>query len=271
MKKIIWLLLISVLLLSAASCGHAHTYEETYQFNETHHWRRSTCGHADAIRDKGTHSFGDGQSCTVCGYEKSPFSFKLSADGSCYVITKLEDNSVTSLTLPTVYGGLQVLGIEADAFSANGGKLESVVIPDTYVSIGARAFAGCTALKNVVIGKGVTTIEERAFYGCTALENLTLKEGLVNVHARAFAGCTSLTALSIPNTVKYLNEEAFAGCTAIASVFIPTGVISVDRHAFTGNTALTLIQCEASAQPSGWSSEWNGNEGATVSWGATKN
>ena len=270
MKKILWLLLISVLLLSAASCGHAHTYEETYQFDETNHWRRSTCGHAEAIRDKGAHSFGNEQSCTVCGYEKSPFSFKLSADGSCYVISKLEDGNVTSLTLPTVYGGLQVLGIAADAFSAKGSKLESVVIPDTYVSIGARAFAGCTALKSVVIGKGVTTIEERAFYGCTALESLTLKDGLVNIHARAFAGCTALTALSIPTTVKYLNEEAFAGCTAITTVSIPAGVISVGRHAFTGNTSLTAIQCEAGAQPSGWSNEWNGNESTTVSWGVTK-
>ena len=58
------------------SYSHAHTFEETLTFDQTHHYYKSTCGH-DVKKDYSSHDFDDGvlqtngetlYTCQTCGY-----------------------------------------------------------------------------------------------------------------------------------------------------------------------------------------------------------
>lgn len=53
-------------------------------------------------------------------------------------------------------------------------RIEYVEAADGVTSIGANAFAGCTALGEIYLGRGVKAIGENAFAGCTALTLVTL-------------------------------------------------------------------------------------------------
>lgn len=51
-------------------------------------------------------------------------------------------------------------------------KLESIIIPDSVVTIEENAFRGCENLESVVIPKSVRTIENSAFYKCYSLRDI---------------------------------------------------------------------------------------------------
>ena len=91
MKKILLIVLCVVLLVSLASCGCKHEWEEAtcekpqtcskcgkqqgepkHQFSEEwtvtedEHWHEAICGHTEFVQDRGNHSYGD-YMCSVCG------------------------------------------------------------------------------------------------------------------------------------------------------------------------------------------------------------
>ena len=51
-------------------------------------------------------------------------------------------------------------------------RVESVVLPDSMISIGANAFSGCTSLKRVELSGELTTIGNSAFAGCNAVDTV---------------------------------------------------------------------------------------------------
>lgn len=68
-------------------------------------------------------------------------------------------------------------------------KLESVVLPDTLLTIGSLAFQECISLSEINIPNSVTTIGQNAFYNCTSLEieDLSLPN-LTSLGQNAFNG-----------------------------------------------------------------------------------
>lgn len=48
--------------------GHEHTYEDAWQIDDTHHWKKATCSHTDEKGSYSTHSDEDLDSnCDICG------------------------------------------------------------------------------------------------------------------------------------------------------------------------------------------------------------
>lgn len=47
--------------------GHVHTYSEEWTYDETNHWRASTCEH-DIVTDLSAHDLDENGACKVCGY-----------------------------------------------------------------------------------------------------------------------------------------------------------------------------------------------------------
>ncbi|MCM1438269.1 MAG: leucine-rich repeat domain-containing protein [Roseburia sp.] len=86
------------------------------------------------------------------------------------------------------YGNLVTIGTRAFSGCTN---LTSVELPDTVTYIGAYAFGSCTKLQSISLGKNVQTFGEFAFakdgvdfetaspatYSCTALKSITVAEG----------------------------------------------------------------------------------------------
>ena len=87
MKKIsVFLLLLTVLLVTGCSGNHTHEYSDDWSSNETEHWHQAVCEHKEEISEMATHAWDNGvitvnptedavgektYTCTVCGYSRT--------------------------------------------------------------------------------------------------------------------------------------------------------------------------------------------------------
>ena len=142
-------------------------------------------------------------------------------------------------------------------------KLESIKLPATITSIGARAFQGSN-IKSIVISNKITSIGANAFENAKSLATVDLSgaAALKTIGASAFKGtaltsvdfsaCAKLeeigalayeglefTSISIPSTVKSIGNLAFKG-SKITSIAIPDKVTSIGT-AFSGIATLETI------------------------------
>ena len=177
------------------------------------------------------------------------YTIYLAENGEFYAEVTSYVGSGTHVSIPESIdvGGeeIPVKEIAESAFEGNGG-LVSVSIPASVVSIGSRAFYGCSNLASVSFGNG------------SALET---------IDDHAFCNCSSLVSLHIPSSVTSIGSYAFSGCSSLASVYIPGSVASIVSYAFDGCPSLT-VYCEAASQPNGWDSSWKGY-GPDVVWVGT--
>ena len=91
-------------------------------------------------------------------------------------------------------------------------SLESVVVPDSIITVDVSAFRNCTSLQNVEFYGNNNTVPVECFYNCEALKNVRLSAYLTSIKSRAFAGCTSLEYLELPDTIQNIASNAFDGC-----------------------------------------------------------
>ena len=113
---------------------------------------------------------------------------------------------------------------------------KDTVIPRGVVSIGPRAFEGCTALTSVSIPSSVASIDVWAFFDCHALSSISLPSSLKSIGARAFSNCFALSSISLPPTLSSIGPWAFYNCKALSTLAIPPSVTSIGNYAFEGCT-----------------------------------
>ena len=181
--------------------------------------------------------------CTVTVKEKvipSGLNFALTLNDSFYIVTGYYGNA-TEYTIPAIYDGLRVIGIQSNAFR-NNTNLKKITIPSNIEVIGASAFAGCTALTEIVIPESVTKIEESTFSDCTSLKEIRIHGKIKTVGSNAFAGCIALTDLTIENGVTEIGAFAFDRCTGLVSVELPDSVTLVGNGAFRHAEALETVK-----------------------------
>ena len=156
--------------------------------------------------------------------------FELNADGSSYFVSSLGTCTDTEIFVPAIYSSLPVTSIGANAFasSTSVSGITRVVLPDSIVSIGDKAFSYCVNLKSVNIPRGVSTIGNEAFEYCLSLETVALPNGLVSIGSRTFAYCTSLDEISLPVSVTELGAYAFEACISLGKIDI-TAATARDR------------------------------------------
>lgn len=87
-------------------------------------------------------------------------------------------------------------------------------------SIGAYAFAECTALKDVNTPNTTKNIITNAFRNCGSVNAsaLVLPSALTSLGSNAFYGCHGLKSLSIPSGLSAMSDYAFAGCYNLSSI-----------------------------------------------------
>lgn len=145
----------------------------------------------------------------------------------------------------------------------NSSNLKGITIPDTVKFIGSYAFSN-TTIESVIIPDSVVTMESDAFYGCKSLKNVVLSRGLEEIGASAFKECAALESITIPDNIKIIEFNAFNGCNSLKSIVIPKSVYRIGEWVF--NNPDITIYCEAKSKPSGWSANWCGWE-CDVVWG----
>lgn len=212
--------------------------DETYETGETYETDETDVVTSE-MRDLET----DGNSyATVDGID---YDYIDNGDGTISIehITHSGKN-IYNLVIPSMINGKTVTGIAAyhvavsGVFSNTMVAQGSLTLPDTLVTIGRKAFYGCSRLTGkLTIPNSVTTIEESAFDGCTGFSSLNLgdKENskLETIGINAFRVCNFAGTLEIPSSVKTISGGAFAGCKWFAGALeIPENVTAIGNNAF---------------------------------------
>ena len=110
-------------------------------------------------------------------------------------------------------------------------KLIEVVLPESLVSIGAKAFLNCTNLKSIFITDSINSVGINSFGNCSALEIIDVSENSKNYK--------SVEGILFSKNCDVLIQYP-AGKTN-ASYLIPEGVIKIEDSAFYGNKNLTSV------------------------------
>lgn len=131
--------------------------------------------------------------------------------------------------------------IEGNLYTKDGKELirycsgktdNSFEIPSDVISIGEKAFYGCSRLTNITIPDSVTSIGNSAFLGCKGLTSINIPSSVTKIGDHTFASCSKLNNITIPNSVESIGDSAFYSCTNLVSINIPSSVTSIGKKAF---------------------------------------
>ena len=175
--------------------------------------------------------------------------------------------NVSILSQFTVDSAIYTVTSIAD-YACTSAKIASLIIPNTIISVGEVAFAGCNLLTSVFIPSSVTSIPNYAFSGCTSLTNIIVNTYLANfglvffglnndnlqitfdyegeIPPGACDGRTKMTSVTIGPKITSIGDNAFQRCAGLTSVTIPSAVTSIGVAAFQYCSGLTSIIISAS-------------------------
>lgn len=143
----------------------------------------------------------------------------LQTDDCLMMITPLEDGTIEiescylfnterldgySLVIPATLYGHTVSSFGSKAF--HNSSFISIIIPETVISIGERAFEDCRNLTSIVIPEGVTSISDGTFYGCESLTSIIIPDTVSSIGDDVFHDCEKLETVTIPNSVTLIRE-----------------------------------------------------------------
>lgn len=147
-----------------------------------------------------------------------------------------------------VCSGIKYISDYAFEYSEN---LVKIIIPDSIVHIGSRAFDGCSSLENIFVDQanknyldddgilynndksilirypsgrretkfripdGIKEIEDGAFLSCNNLTNIIIPESITDVGQGKFLLCANLTIVNVCGDTK-INEGAFYECNKVS-------------------------------------------------------
>ncbi len=220
------------------------------------------------------------------------FAYDFTSGGLFYKITSTISNTVEvmpgsslggAVTIPNkvTYNAQDyiVTSIADSAFYTS--NITSLILPESIISIGDRAFYVCMSLSSVNFPEGLISIGDEAFSSCIDLTSLTLPESLSYIGDKAFEGCEGLTSFTvkeanesfcsegnvlfnksktklifcienksgdyvIPSTVTTIEHNAFSCCSELSSVSIPSSVSEISECTFLLCSGLTSVSIPSS-------------------------
>ena len=156
-----------------------------------------------------------GDSIEITGFD-SPFAY--------------EKHAFQTIEIPSEIDGLPVTSIGERAFRLE--QFSAVILPDTLMSIGAGAFAGCSNLsETVILPDTLTSIGAGAFTGCSNLTEIQFPESLTSIGNSAFAS-TGLKAVSIPETITEFGKNIFYQCADLETAQLPDNMTAIPEELF---------------------------------------
>ena len=184
----------------------------------------------------------------VEGEPPSQFKFTLSDDGSYYIVSEGNLETIGELILPTSYNGKPVREVAENGFSWME-SVTSLTIPSTYTKLGAHAFDGCSALSKVngSQANALVSIGDYCFRYCALSDDTDYFHGAFNgafqslttIGRMAFAS-SKCSLFVVPINVSNIGEYAFAGCTNLKSgvgvVFLNPTPPVCGEYIFDGST-----------------------------------
>ena len=187
------------------------------------------------------HNYTDGK-CQMCGklQPTEELTYSLSSNELYYSVSGINSTTVKNIVIDSTFNGLPVNEIAAHSFSECD-FIESIIIPDSILSIGDYAFSHCDSLTSIEIPDSVTQIGAGAFYDCSSLKSIALPNGITKLEQVLFDNCISLTDIIIPDGVKSIEWQAFYNCSSLTSINIPNSVTAIGSFAFSNCHSLNRI------------------------------
>lgn len=155
-------------------------------------------------------------------------SLRFKPYGEGYEITEYS-GSFAELEIPSVYKGKPVLRIDDGVFAENY-RLETVLIPESVIEIGANAFSSCCSLERLHIYGGAV-IGDSSFEGCFNLSKVNMGS-VARIGNAAFKGCADLRAVELPHTLTRIEDSAFEYCLDLTEVNFPDSLTYIGAYAF---------------------------------------
>ena len=164
----------------------------------------------------------------------------------------------TSLQRLVLSDSLETIGVHA--FDGCSAITDTVVFPESLVSLGDNAFAGASGpnavavwkarhcksgarpmshFTKVIFGENVEYIGTYLFSNAP-LDTVVLPNGVDTIEQRAFYGC-SLKYIELPQSLKYIGPSAFDGATSLASLTIPENVSNIPSTMCYGCSSLKSV------------------------------
>ena len=132
-------------------------------------------------------------------------------------LAQVADGSVTEITAEDLAGATKI----REYFCYNISSLRNVTIPNGVLSLGNRAFMGCSNIEDVELPVGLNTIGQRCFMNCAIfLRNIVIPDSVVKIDSNAFASCMELRTLFIGSGITTIGSSAFESCAKMESVTI---------------------------------------------------
>ena len=280
MKKLAWILVLTLLVSCLASCGGAKTeLEKAF----------TTVSVEGGLK--------------IVGYEGNATKLEIPSTIGKKTVVEIGDEVFAQsylLTEVVIPDTVKVIGKRAFQGCL---ALEKIVIPDSVKEIGDYAFFGCWAAKTLEIGSGLnkmgrqaiqycksleqiivspdnktyaiddhgvlytadyktllcfpgasdvksftipancTTIHDYAFRNSVNLEELTIGAHVIEIGDGAFYGCENLKKVTLEAPVEYLGYTTFANCTALEEIVIPQGIRTIGYVLEDGECGSTFAGC----------------------------
>ena len=163
----------------------------------------------------------------------------------------------SSITYADITGLTSITSINENGFRECY-ALASVTIPNGVTSIGSRAFMS-TKLNTVVIPNSVITISGYAFNSCTSLETVTMGNNVTSIGDQAFQSCSSLKSINLSNSLTTLGCNNFQG-SKLTRIVLPATLTTTAKDMFHGSTLKEIVI--ANPTVSGYTSSLLANTGS---------
>lgn len=206
------------------------------------------------------------------------FEWAIAPDGNA-VITRVLNQSATSLTIPAQLGGRDVkyigyayryddedeLGLEFD-FPWDGGywdeetdewvespmKTIAVESGSKYFSVSNNTLFNkdktvlyfvppASGVTSYSVPSGVKAIYHQAFGSLAKLKSVTIPSGVTEIGEGAFHDCEALATVNLPNTLKIIYGSVFDDCESLISIILPESLEVIGDEAFEGTSLTSII------------------------------
>ena len=201
--------------------------------------------------------------------ENKPTDFTYSGTGA--VTISAYNGASTTMWIPTYIGGVPVTTISASAFE-NKIVLSKVVVPDTVISIGSKAFKGCNAIEDITLpavngyfgsifgmnnkygdyatssGYGTSPGSGYCYNIPVSIRKVTITRQ-TEIPKNAFRNCDLIEEIHIPQSTTKIGSYAFYHCKNLSKLnsvedgtyHLPEQVTQIESYCFSYNKLLQKL------------------------------